>query len=105
MVRRQSPLGTLGEIFERDLGLALPYHQMHNDQAFEDDCPRRVAKAVLQGAKDLGHAGLARMRRDENVFDIFGLGCGKLCIRISRPPAIWSQCEGSTGTKEPPDAP
>ena len=78
VVCRQPPMRVLGQVLKRDLGLALPYHQMHDDQALEDNGPRRVAQAVRQRAEDLGDAGLARMRRDEDVLDIFRLGCREL---------------------------
>ena len=66
----QFPRGVLRQVLQGDLGLALSDHQVHDDQALEDNGPRRVAQAVLEGAKDLGDACFARMGRDEDVLDI-----------------------------------
>lgn len=74
----QLPVRILGQILERDFGLALSYHHVHNDQALEDNSPCRVAQAVGEGAKYLGDACFARMCRDEDVLDIFGFGRGEL---------------------------
>lgn len=69
----QLPARALAEMLERDVRLALADHQVHDDEALEDDRPSRVAQAVLQRAEDLGDARLARVRRDQDVLDIFGL--------------------------------
>lgn len=78
VVDGQLPVGILGEVLERDLGFALSDHHMHNDEALEDNGPSRVAQAVGEGAEDFGDACLACVRRDKNVLDIFGFGCGEL---------------------------
>jgi hypothetical protein len=70
----QFPRGVLRQVLQGDLGLALSDHEMHDDQALEDNGPRRVAQAVLKGAKDLGDACFAGMRRDEDGLDILRLG-------------------------------
>lgn len=74
VVRGQAAVGVLGQVLERDLGLALADHEVHDDEALEDNGPGGVAEAVGQGAEDLSDAGLAGMRRDENVLDILGFG-------------------------------
>lgn len=78
MVDGEFPVRVLRQVLECDLWLAFPYHEMDDNQTLEDNCPCRVAQAVREGAKDLSDACLAGMRRDQNVFDIFGLGRGKL---------------------------
>jgi hypothetical protein len=74
----QLPLRALGQVLQRDFGLPLAYHQVHNDEALEHNCPRRVAQAVRQGAEYLGDTCLTRVRRDEDVFDILRFGGGEL---------------------------
>lgn len=73
-IDRQSPMRVLSQILKRDLRLALPDHQMHNDQTLEHDGPRRVAEAVREGAEDLGDTCLTGVRGHEDVLNIFGLG-------------------------------
>ena len=74
MVDGEPPVWVLCQILERDVGLPLADHQMDNDERLVDDGPGRVAEPVLQGAEDLGDAGLAGVRGDEDVLDILGLG-------------------------------
>ena len=83
--------GVLCQVLQGDLGLALSDHKVHDDQALEDNGPRRVAQAVLEGAKDLGDACLARMRRDEDVLDILGLGGRGLWGGLARRNAQWGE--------------
>jgi len=65
------------EIGEGDVGRPLADHEVHRDQALEDDGPCCIMETVLQSSKYLPDASLARMRRDEDVLDVFGLwGCG-----------------------------
>lgn len=78
VVNGQLAVRILGEVLERDLGLALPDHHMHDDEAFEDNGPCRVAQAVGESTKDLSDACLTGMRCDEDMLDIFGLGGGEL---------------------------
>ena len=87
----QFPRGVLRQVLQGDLGLALSDHKVHDDQALEDNGPRRVAQAVLEGAKDLGNACLARMRRDEDVLDILGLGGRELLGGLARRNAQWGE--------------
>jgi hypothetical protein len=72
------PLRVLRQVLQRDLGLPLSYHQMHDDETLEHNGPRRVAQTVRQGAKDLGDTRFARVCRYEDVFDILGLWGGQL---------------------------
>jgi len=62
----------LGQVCQRHIGRALANHEVDRDETLEDDGPCRVAQPVLHGAKDFGHARLSRMRRDENVLNVFG---------------------------------
>lgn len=64
------PGWALGQVLQGHLGLALADHQVHDDEALEDNGPCRVAQAVGEGAKDLGDSGLARVGCDEDVLDI-----------------------------------
>ena len=76
---------------------------MHNDQALEDNGPRRVAQAVGEGAKYLRDAGFSRVRGDQDMLDVFGLWGGKLHVRVSRPVMDPSQsvlCSVATGSGE-----
>ena len=66
------------EVAKCDVCLALPHHEVHDDQALEYYRPGGVAQPVLQDAEDLGDASLAGMRGDEDVLDIFGLWCREL---------------------------
>lgn len=70
MIDGQFPVGILGKKLERNLGLALPYHQMDNDKALEDNGPCRVAQTVGEGAEDFSDACFAGVCRNEDVFDI-----------------------------------
>lgn len=78
MVYGKRPARVFREEAQGDLGLALPYHQVHDDQALVDNGPGRVAEAVRKRAEDLTHACLAGVGRDQNVLDIFRLGRGEL---------------------------
>ena len=51
---------------------------MHDNQPFEDDGPCCVPEAALEGSKNLGNASFSRVGGDEDMFDIFGFGRGKL---------------------------
>jgi hypothetical protein len=51
---------------------------VYDDEGLEDNCPRRVAQAVLEGSKDLGDAMFTRMRRNKNVFNVLRLGRSEL---------------------------
>jgi hypothetical protein len=82
-VDRKLSCWVLRQVFQCDLRFALPYHEVYNDQTLEYDCPCRVAQPVGEGAKDLGDACFAGMRRDEDVLDILGLRGCKLCVRVS----------------------
>jgi hypothetical protein len=86
MVYGQFPMRILSQVFECYFRLALPYHEMYNDQALEDNSPCRVAQAVRKGAKDLSDACLAGVSGYEDVLDILGFGCGELCVRLSMSP-------------------
>lgn len=74
VINRQLFMWVLRQKLESDFWLALPYHKMHDDEALEHNRPRAVAQPVHEGAKDLGDARFARVGRDEDVFDILGLG-------------------------------
>jgi hypothetical protein len=69
---------TLRQILKCDLRLALPDHQMDDDQAFEDYGPGRVAQAVCQRAENFCDPSLTRVSGNEDVLDIFGFGRGEL---------------------------
>lgn len=69
-VNCQLVMRVLRQIFERNLGLALPYHEMHDDQALKHDSPRRIAQAILQCPEDLGDARLTRVSGHEDMLDI-----------------------------------
>lgn len=76
---------------------------MHDDQALEDNGPRRVAQAVREGAKYLRDAGFPRVRGDQDMLDVFGLWGSKLHVRVSRPvmdPCQSALCSVATGTGE-----
>lgn len=77
----------LRQELECNVGLALPYHEVYDDQALVYNGPRRVAQPVGEGAKDLGNACLAGVCRDEDVLDILGLGRCELRGWVSLPPA------------------
>jgi hypothetical protein len=64
--------------FEGDIFLPLPDHKVHHDEGFEDYCPCRIAQSVLKGSKYLRNSGFTGVRRYKDVFDVFGLGRGKL---------------------------
>jgi hypothetical protein len=70
----------LSEEGERHVGRPLAYHEVDGDEALEDDCPCRVAHAVLERSEDLGDSGLARVRGHEDVLDVFCLG-GSILLR------------------------
>lgn len=72
----------LGQVLQCDLWLALSYHEMYDDQALEDNGPRGIAQSVRQGAEYLSDSSFAGVRRDQDVFDIFGLWGGKLHMRV-----------------------
>jgi hypothetical protein len=76
------PVWVLGQVFQRDFGFALSYHEMYDDQALEDNGPCRVAQSVREGAKDLGDAGFSSMCRDQDVLDILGLWGGELQVNV-----------------------
>jgi hypothetical protein len=77
VAKRQHTM-VLSKICERYVRCALADHQVHSNEALEDGGPRWLAQPTLHHAKDLADAGLARVCRDENVFDVFGLGGGIL---------------------------
>lgn len=70
----------LRQVPERDILLSFPNHQVHHNEGFEDDCPCRVAKAVLKRAEDFAGAVFASVRRDEDMFDILRLRWCKLLL-------------------------
>ena len=76
-------MGVLSQVLQGDFGLALSYHEMYDDQALEDNGPRRVAQSVREGAKDLGDAGFSSMCRYQDMLDILGFGRGKLHVLLS----------------------
>ena len=53
---------------------------MDDDERLEDDGPCRVPETLLKRTKDLCDTGFTRVRRNENVFDIFGLGRSQLFL-------------------------
>lgn len=71
----------LSQVLQRDVGRPFADHEVDGDEALEDDGPCRVADAVLQRPEDLAHAGVARVCRDEDVLDVFGLWGGGLASR------------------------
>ena len=83
MVDCQLPVRALGEELECNVGLALPYHEVYDDQALVYDSPGRVAQSVGEGAKDFSNACLAGVCCDEDMFDILGLGRCELRGRVS----------------------
>ena len=56
---------------------------MYNNQRLECYRPCRVSQPIGESSEDFGHASLARLRRKEDVLDIFGLRRGKLQARRS----------------------
>ena len=44
---------------------------MHYDERFEDDGPRRVSQAILQGPEDFGDTLFSCMGCNEDMFDVF----------------------------------
>jgi hypothetical protein len=75
-------LRVLRQILQGDLGLALAYHEMHNDHALEDNGPCRVAQAVREGSEDFCDAGFTRVRRDQDMLDILGFRGGQLVCKL-----------------------
>jgi hypothetical protein len=71
-------VGRLCDILQRDIGLSFPDHEVYDYQRLEDDGPGGISESMGHRPKDLGDAGLSGMSRDENVLDIFGLGCREL---------------------------
>lgn len=55
---------------------------MHDDQALEDYGPCGIAQSVRQGAEYLSDTSFARMRRDQDMLDIFRLWGGELHMRV-----------------------
>jgi hypothetical protein len=84
VVQRQTAPRVFSQILQRDFGLALSYHQMHDDKTLEDNSPCGIAQSVCQRSEDLCDACFARMRSNEDMFDIFGFRGRELYIcRIS----------------------
>lgn len=86
VIYRQLSVRILRQVLERDFWLALSYHEMHDDQALEHDGPCGVAQAVREGAKDLGDACFAGMRRYKDMLDILRFRRCELgiCVSISQ---------------------
>jgi hypothetical protein len=74
----------LRKVLEGDFRLSLPYHEMYDDQALEDNGPCRVAQPVRKGSKDLCNAGFTRVGRYQNMFDVLRFRGGELHVGISR---------------------
>lgn len=72
-------LGVVGKVRERGILLALSDQEMHNDQGFEHNCPRGVAKSMLKGPEYLCDTRLASMGRHQDRFNVFGFRGRKLC--------------------------
>jgi hypothetical protein len=83
MIDGQLSMRILRQKLQCNLGLALSYHEVYDDQALEYDGPCRVAQAVRKGAEDLSNTGFAGMCRDEDMFDILRFGCCELHGRVS----------------------
>jgi hypothetical protein len=66
------------QVLERNVLLALAHHQVHDNQALEDDGPCCVPETALEGPKNLRNPSFARVRRDKDMFDVFRFGRGKL---------------------------
>lgn len=79
-----------GHVLQRSVQLTLPDHDVDHNQGLEYDCPCRITKSQLHCSKDLCDTGLAGMRRNQDVLDIFGFGGRKLFGRgaISTVPQI-----------------
>jgi hypothetical protein len=77
------PVRVLRQILQGDLGLALADHEVHDDQALEDNGPCGVAQSVREGSEYLRHAGFPRVCRDQDVLDILGLWGGELQVNVS----------------------
>jgi hypothetical protein len=85
MIDGQLSVRVLRQKLECNLGLALSYHKVHEDQALVYNCPCRVAQAVCKGAEDLSDASFTGMRRDEDMLDILRFGGCELHGRVSVP--------------------
>lgn len=53
----------LGKIGQRNVRRPFSHHQVHCDQALEDDSPCRVVKSMLERSENLAYAGFTGMRR------------------------------------------
>lgn len=73
-VVQREHVAVLGQKGQRHVRGALADHEVDGDEALEHDGPRGIAQPVLQGAKDLADAGIARVRGDENVLNVLCLG-------------------------------
>lgn len=71
MIDCQLSAGALSQILKRDFRFPFPYHEVYNDQALENDGPRRITKSIRKRSEDLRYAGFAGMGCDEDMLDIF----------------------------------
>ncbi len=105
-VVQREHVAVLGQEGQRHVRGALADHEVDGDEALEHDGPRGIAQPVLQGAKDLADAGIARVRGDENVLNVLCLGrrilgAGQVSERAgagaapegARPPSIVSHLD------------
>lgn len=60
------------EICQCHVWRTLANHEVYGNEALEDDGPCRVPKPKRQRAEDLGHAGLTRVRGNEDMLDVLG---------------------------------